>query len=134
MSDFQEHGRVEAGSDRQFGLVIAAVMLLVALWPLLGAEAPRYWLAALAGAMAALGLVAPHVLHPLNLLWHRFGLLLGRVIAPLVMGAVFFVGITPIALLFRLRGKDLLERRPDPAAGSYWIVRDQPVGSMKDQF
>jgi hypothetical protein len=134
MSDFQEHSRDEAGSDRQFGLVIAGVMVIIALWPLLGAGTPRYWLIAIAVVFAALGLVAPHTLHPLNLLWHRFGILLGRVVAPVVMGIVFFVGITPIALLFKLRGKDLLERRPDTNAGSYWIVRDQPVGSMKDQF
>lgn len=134
MSDLREHGRIEAGSDRQFGLVIGAVLLLFCLWPVLRGEEPRYWLGAAAVALGAVALVRPRLLHSFNILWHRFGLLLGRVAAPVVMGLVFFVGITPMAQFFRLRGKDLLDRRPDSGKKSYWIDRDQSVGPMTNQF
>lgn len=131
------HDDVTPGSERGFGLVFAAVFALVAVWPLIGGGAVRLWAAGAAGAFFALAFLAPCLLRPLNIVWFKFGLVLHKIVNPIVMGGIFFVTITPIALLMRAIGKDPLHRRPDPHADSYWIVRAPPgpdPESMKNQF
>lgn len=128
---------VQGGSDRAFGLVFAVVFAIVAGWPLLGGGAPRWWALAVAAGFLAVALARPALLAPLNRLWTRFGLLLHRVVNPLVMGVMFFLLITPMGLVLRLLGKDPMRLRRDPAAASYWIVREPPgpaPETMKQQF
>jgi len=130
-------GSAPESSDRSFGLVFAAVFAIFSCWPLLHMERPRWWALGVASAFAAVALLRPHILRPLNQAWLAIGRLLHRVISPLVMGAIFFLCVTPIAWIMRLRGKDplSLSRRPD--LSSYWIPR-QPsppaVETMKQQF
>jgi len=132
---FDEHDAVSVGSERSFGLVFAAVFALVALWPLTDGSGPRWWALAVALGFAVAGFLAPAVLRPLNILWFSFGLLLGRILGPVVMGVIFFVAVTPTALIFRLLGKDPLRLQADESAKSYWIERDDTLhGSMRDQF
>jgi saxitoxin biosynthesis operon SxtJ-like protein len=125
------------GSERNFGLVFTAAFAVIGLLPLLGGRAPRLWPLAVAAAFLAVTLVRPAMLAPLNRLWFRFGLLLNRVVNPIVMALLFFVTVTPIALVMRALGKDPLRLKSAPGQSSYWIVRD-PVGprsgSFKDQF
>jgi hypothetical protein len=128
---------VRPGSSRSFGIVFAAVFAIIALWPLIGLRQPRWWALAIAAAFAAIAAVKPDLLAPLNRLWFRFGMLLGRVVSPLVMGAVFFLCVTPTALILRLIGKDVLALRRDREARSYWIMRETPgpaPETMKNQF
>lgn len=126
-----------AGSDRSFGLVMAAAFAILALvnvwhggrlWP---------WMTAVAALFAAVALVYPAALHPLNRIWLKFGLLLHKVVNPIVMGVIFFGTVLPTGLVMRAAGKDPLRLRREPQASSYWIVR-QPPGpapeTMKDQF
>lgn len=130
-------GPVQMGSERSFGLVFTAVFTLVALWPLKDGGVPRWWALALAVAVLAAALAAPRLLRPLNTLWFRLGLLLHKVMTPLVMGLLFFVTVTPVGLLMRAFGKDPMRLRRDPAATSYWIPRDPPgpaPDSLKNQF
>jgi hypothetical protein len=125
------------GSDRNFGLVMAAAATLFGCLPLLRAAPPHWALLGVAAAFAALSLLAPRVLFPLNYVWFRFGLLLHRVISPMVIGAVFFLCVTPIGLLLRMFGKDVLSLRRRADLPSYWIVRDPPgpeAGTMTNQF
>jgi hypothetical protein len=132
-----ESETVNAASDRSVGLVFAAVFTLIGAWPLLRWEAPRWSLLAIAAGFALVAVFAPRLLRPLNRVWFRIGLLLHRIVSPLVMGAVFFLCVTPIALIMRLRGKDLLALRREPARASYWILRDPPgpaPDSMEHQF
>jgi len=134
---FDRAGDVKAGSERGFGFVFAAVFLLVALWPLLAGDAPRYWAGAIALAFAVAAGLAPRVLAPLNRLWFRFGMLLHRIVSPLVMALLFFLTVTPIALILRLMGKDPLRLKFDRAARSYWIERAPPgpaPESLRNQF
>lgn len=130
---------VKVGSDRTFGLVFAAFFTVVGglkAW----AGHDLIWIGAwLAGAAAVLGLAlaVPGVLHPFNILWFRLGLLLHRVVSPIIMGLMFFVAITPTGLLMRLLGKRPLNLEFDPQAQSYWIARTPPgppPASMKNQF
>lgn len=137
MTDIQEHGAVAIGSERSFGIVFAAVFAVVALLPMLDGAAPRIWALGIAAAFLAVALVRPGLLGPANRAWFRLGMLLGAIVTPVVMALVFFLAVTPTALLLRLFGKDPLNRRFDPAAASYWIARDPEAdarSSMTDQF
>jgi hypothetical protein len=128
---------VVAGSDRSFGLVMAAVLAVVTslnvwhsgrLWP---------WTGGLAVLLLAAGLLRPSVLHPLNLIWLKFGLLLHRLVNPAVMALLFYGTVLPTGLIMRMMGKDLLRLKRQPAADSYWIARKPPgpsPGTMRDQF
>lgn len=135
--DLNREPAVKAGSERSFGLVFAAVFTVIGLWPLFrGGEVRGEALAAAAFFLGA-GLWAPGWLGPLNRIWFRFGLALGRVVNPLVMGMLFFLVITPMAVLARLFGKDPLRLRRDGGAKSYWIERDPPgpePESLQRQF
>ncbi len=135
MIGFDEHDAVTVGSERSFGLVFAAVFAIIAAWPLIYGDGPRWWAIAVALGFAVAGLLAPAVLRPLNILWFRFGLLLGRIVGPVVMGLIFIVAVTPTALIFKLFGKDPLRLKADESSKSYWIERDETLhGSMRDQF
>ena len=128
---------VEIGSDRGFGIVFAVVFTAIGLFPLIRCEPPRGWSLAIAGAFLAVTLVKPAWLAPLNTLWFRFGLLLQRVVHPIVLAVIYFAVVTPTGLIMRALGKDPLRLRFDPDATSYWIPRDPPgpePESMKNQF
>ncbi|MBF0179436.1 MAG: hypothetical protein HQM03_05335 [Magnetococcales bacterium] len=118
-------------TERGFGLVFAAFFAVIGLWPLLHGQAWRPWAVAAGALFLAIALLRPQLLKPWNRLWGRFGALLHRIVSPMVMAVVFFVVVTPIALLMRLLGKDPLRLKKDPAARSYWIVRD-PAGPLPD--
>ena len=128
---------VRPGSDRNFGLVMAAAAAILGGLPLLRLAAPHWWLIVVAVAFAAFALVLPRALFPLNYLWFRLGLLLHRVISPVIIGAVFFLCVTPIGLIMRLLGKDVLSLRRRADVASYWIAREPPgpePGTMTNQF
>ncbi len=131
------HRKVVAGSDRSFGLVFAGFFAIVALLPTLHGAPLRWWALGLAAAFAAAALMAPRLLHPLNRVWFKLGLALHHVVNPVVMAVMFYGAFLPMALLLRAFGKDILRLKREPAAASYWIVRDQPApapGSMRKQF
>jgi len=128
---------VKLGSNRAFGFVFTVVFAFVALWPLVGGGGLRIWALVVAALFLAPALIRPNLLRPLNLIWFRFGMLLHRVVSPLVLGVMFFVTVTPTAVIMRLLGKDPLRLKFDPEAESYWLDR-QPPGpapdSLKNQF
>ena len=135
--DFGRQHRIGAGSERTLGLVFAAFFLIIGCLPLSHAGAVRGWAIAVAAASLATALLRPSLLAPLNRLWTWVGLLLHRVVSPLVLGALFFLVVTPVGLLMRARGKDPLRLRLDRGADSYWIDRRPPgpaPDSMRNQF
>jgi hypothetical protein len=124
----------KTGSERSFGLVFAGVLAIIGIWPLLHGHELRLWPFPLAGAFLLAAMVAPRLLRPLNVIWLRLGTGLNRIVAPVAMGAVFFLTVVPVALIMRLFGKDPLRLRPVP---SNWIERRPPGPdreSMKHQF
>lgn len=123
---FESHLPTAMGSERSFGYVVGGVLLVIALWPLYAGEGPRLWALIPALPLIALAAIRPALLAPLNKLWFKFGLLLGRIISPIVLGIVYFLWITPIALVMRLAGKKFLMLGFEPQAKSYWINR-QPA-------
>lgn len=125
------------GSDRVFGLVMAAVLGLISLFNWWHAGVWWPWTAAVAALFLAAALVYPPLLQPLNRAWFRFGLVLHAVINPIVMGLIFFLAVTPTGWIMRARGKDLLRLRREPDSDSYWIARHPPgpaPETLKDQF
>ena len=129
--------KTSVGSNRKFGLTIGAILIAFSGAPSLLHHRPvRLWLLAPGLVVLVLGFVAPDLLGSLNRLWFRFGLLLGRISNPIVMGILFFVVLAPISWILRLRGHDLLRLRRDAKADSYWIHRDQtaPSTSLTKQF
>ncbi len=130
---------VKVGSARSFGLVFATVFIIIALFPLLSDQqgSLRLWALIVAAFFAITALTMPRLLEPLNKLWFRFGLLLHKIVNPLIMGLLFFVTVTPIGLLMRSLGKTPLRLGFDKSAESYWITRTPPgpaPESMKRQF
>ena len=128
---------VEGGSERGFGIVFAFVFVAIGLFPLLDDGPPRAWALGVAGAFVVAALVRPAWLAPLNRVWFKLGLLLQRVVNPLVMAVIYFAVVTPTGLVMRALGKDPLRLKYDPDAESYWIHRDPPGPereSMKNQF
>ena len=134
---FEREDEVKGSSDRSFGLVFTVFFSIIGgikLW--VGSSWFWPWFVA-AGLVLLLALAAPKVLAPANRLWLRFGLLLHRIVNPIVMGLLFFVTMTPIGLALRLFGKDLLHLRRDREAHTYWIDRTPPgpsPDSMINQF
>jgi hypothetical protein len=130
--------QVIGSSDRAFGFVFAGFFALLTLLKLWRGWSEWGWVfLGLAAAFATAALIAPAVLAPLNRLWLRLGLLLHKVVTPLVMGLLFYGVVTPMGVLMRLLGKDLLRLKRDPGAASYWIERQPPgpaPNTMKNQF
>ena len=120
-------------TNRNFGLVFFVVFLLIAIWPILHQDPLRVWSLIISLIFLVLGLLNSRLLSPLNFAWIKFGNLLGKIVAPIVMGVVYFFVVTPTGLLMRLAGKDLLKTKFTDN-NSYWIKREKNIGSMKRQF
>ena len=123
----------KVSSNRNFGIVFFVVFLLISIWPIIDGHSLRIWSLIISFTFLFLGLLNSKILSPLNLLWIKFGEILGKMIAPLVLSIVYFIVITPIGLLLRIFGKDLLGIK-FLKKKSYWIKRDKDLGSMKNQF
>ena len=128
------NSKIKISSNRNFGLVFFIIFLIVSLWPLTYGGSIRIWLVIISMVFLILGLMNSKMLTPLNLLWFKFGIILGAIVAPIVMGVVFFLVVTPIGFTMRIMGKDLLNKKPDKKKETYWINREKSAGSMKRQF
>ena len=124
---------IKIGSNRSFGIVFFVVFLLISTYPLINGDELRLWSLIISIVFLFLGLLNSKILNPLNKLWFKFGIFLGKIISPLVMGIIFFLVVTPIGLLMRLLNKDLLNLRFNNN-GSYWIEKTEPKSKMKNQF
>jgi saxitoxin biosynthesis operon SxtJ-like protein len=128
---------IRGGSDRSFGFTFTVVFGLLGLWPLVHGHPVRIWWLGAGAAVFIVTLVKASVLGPLNRLWTRFGAMLNRIVSPILSALVFYLAITPIAMLLRWRGKDPLRLRFDEKADSYWLVREPPgpePATMVHQF
>ena len=135
--DLRRGNEVVIGSSRSFGLVFAALFALIGLFPVARGGEPRLWALVLGLLMLAVALTAPRILQPLNLAWSRLGLLLNRIVSPIIMAVLFYGAITPIAFLARRFGKTSLKLQREPGAKSYWIPRNPPgpaPDTLKNQF
>jgi len=121
-------------SNRSFGLLFFIVFLILGIWPLKNGTNLNIYLISISGIFLILGLVNSKLLSPLNKSWIKIGEVLGMIIAPFVMAIVYFIFLTPISVLVRLVGKDLLALKFNKKKNTYWIIRKKNIGSMRKQF
>ena len=130
----RNNSKIKVNSNRSFGIVFFFVFLIISLWPLTNENPLRVWSVFVAIIFLILGLMNSKLLTPLNILWFKFGKLLGYIVSPIVMGFVFFVVITPTGLIMKIIGKDLLNNKYNNKIKSYWINRGKLKSTMKQQF
>ena len=124
---------IKISSNKNFGIVFSIFFLLIAIYSLTNNNELRIWSLVIAIIFLALGLINSKVLTPLNKLWFKFGLLLGRIVSPIIMAVIFFLVVTPTAFIMRIIGKDLLNLKLNKNK-SYWIEKTGPKSKMKNQF
>ena len=122
------------GSNRSFGLVFFMFFFIISIWPLTYAGQIRVWSLIIATIFFILGLMKSNLLTPLNLRWTKIGIFLGGIIAPFIMGLVFFLVVTPTSFIMKIFGRDLLKRKYHKNKKSYWIIREKNKSTMKQQF
>ena len=120
-------------SNKSFGILFFVVFFLYGIWPILSSNEIRIWSLSMGIIFLILGLLNSKLLTPFHNLWLKFGTLLGRIVSPIVMFLVYFVFITPLAVIIRLFGKDLLRKKFNKSP-SYWIKIEKNIGTMKKQF
>ena len=120
-------------TNRNFGIVFTIVFLIISFWPLLKNGDIRYWSLIISFIFFILGLMNSKILTPLNKAWMKFGLILGKIVSPLVMGFIFFFVVTPTGIIMRILGKDLLGLKKNNV-NTYWKIKDNKNNNMKNQF
>jgi len=124
---------IKISSNKSFGIVFFIFFFIVSLLPLLSSNEIRIWSLIISLIFLILGLLKSTLLTPLNKIWFKFGIFLGRIISPFVMSVIFFLVVTPIGILMRIIKKDLLNLKYNKSS-SYWIVKKGPKSKMKNQF
>ena len=130
----RNNSKIKINSNRSFGIVFFFVFLIISLWPVANDNALRIWSIFLAITFLILGLMNSKLLTPLNILWYKFGMFLGSIVAPIIMGFVFYLVVTPTGFFMKIRNKDLLNMKFDNKKKSYWINRSKNKTTMKQQF
>ena len=125
--------KIKIGSNRGFGIVFFIVFILIGIYPLIDNDELRLWSILLSLIFLTLGLINSNFLTPLNILWFKFGIFLGKVVSPLILGFIFFIVVTPTGILVRFFKKDLLNLKFN-SKKSYWIEKSGPKSKMKNQF
>ena len=125
--------KIKINSNKSFGLVFFVVFFLIALYPLVNNQNIRFWSLSISFVFLILGLMNSKILTPLNKLWFKLGIFLGKIISPFIMGMIFFLVVTPIGFIMRILGKDLLNLKYNHNK-SYWIEKNEPKSKMKNQF
>ena len=120
-------------SNKSFGIIFSVFFLIVSLYPLTNAQDMRIWAVILSILFFILGLLNSKILTPVNLLWFKFGLVLGKIFSPIIMGIIFFFVVTPIGIIMKVLKKDLLNLKYNNKK-SYWIEKTGPKSKMKNQF
>lgn len=127
------NNNIKLPTNRNFGVVFFVVFLLISLSPLTFGGDIIIWSLVISFIFLVLGLINSKILHPLNKLWFKFGVFLGKIITPIVMALIFFLVVTPTGLIMRLLRKDLLNLKYNNE-NSYWIEKTGPKSKMKNQF
>ena len=133
LTKMKKHNDIKLSSNRSFGIVFFIFFLLIAIYPLLNNEEIRFWSLVLSLLFLILGIFNSKILSPLNKIWFKFGIFLGKIVSPIVMGVIFFIVVTPIGLLMKLLKKDLLNLKFNNDY-SYWIEKTDPKSKMRNQF
>jgi hypothetical protein len=124
---------IKIGSNRSFGIVFFLVFLLIAVYPLISQDQIKTWSIVVSLIFLVLGIMNSKILTPLNKLWFKFGIFIGKIVSPLIMGIIYFFVVTPIGLTLKIFNKDVLRLKFNKN-NSYWIEKTEPKSKMKNQF
>ena len=124
---------VKIGSNKMFGIVFSVIFFIIAIYPILNNDSVRIWSLVISLIFLILGLTNSKLLSALNKIWFKFGLILSKVVSPIIMGVIFFLVVTPIGVLMKILKKDLLNLKFNHN-NSYWIEKNDPQSTMKNQF
>ena len=124
---------IKISTNRSFGVVFFVVFLLIAIYPLTHSGDIRIWSAIISFIFLVLGLLNSSILTPLNKIWFKFGIILGKIISPVIMAIIFFLVVTPTGLIMKILRKDILNLKYNQNK-SYWIEKEGPKSKMKNQF
>jgi len=127
------NSKIEISSNKSFGVVFFIFFFVVSIYPLFKGGDLRTWSLIISVIFLILGLLNSKILTPLNKLWFKFGILLGTIVSPIVMGIIFFIVVTPISLIMKILGKDILNLKKNKNR-SYWIDKSEIKSTMKNQF
>jgi len=125
---------IELPSNRSFGIVFFIFFLIIALWPLKSGSEIRIIPILISLIFLILGLFNPNLLKPLNFIWMKFGLILGKFINPIIMGIIYYSTVAPIGLIFKILNKNLLNIKKKNDKKSYWIIKKKTQSTMRNQF
>ena len=128
-----KNNEIKISSNRSFGVVFFIVFLLISLYPISYSGEIRIWSFIISLIFLILGLINSKILTPLNKLWFKFGIFLGKIVSPIIMGIIFFLVVTPIGLIMKTLRKDVLNLKYNTNK-SYWIEKAGPKSKMKNQF
>ena len=134
MDTIKENIEIKKGSEKNFGIVFGLVFLIISFYPLLLDSSIRLWSLCISIIFIFLAFFIPKLLKYPNHLWFLFGILLGKIVSPFIMGIVFYTTITPTGLIMRLLGKDILKKKFEKKIDSYWVDRKNITSSMRNQF
>ena len=126
--------KIKIGSNKSFGIVFSIIFLLIALYPLIKSSDIRFWSLLISAIFFFLGLINSFILTPLNKLWFQFGLILGKIFSPIIMGIIFFFVVIPKVLLMKILKKDLINLKFNNQIKTYWIEKNDPKSKMSNQF
>ena len=124
---------IKIGTNKSFGIVFFVFFFIVSMFPLLNDGNIRFWSLIISIIFLILGILNSKILTPLNQIWFKFGILLGRFVSPVVMGIVFFAIVTPTSVIMRILQKNLLNLKKNNKK-TYWIERSKIKSKMKNQF
>ena len=124
---------VKISSNKSFGIVFFIFFLIISIYPLFNDGNINIWLFFISIVFLTLGLLNSKILSPLNKIWFKFGILLGNVVSPIIMGVVFFLIVTPISIIMKLLGKNFLNLKKDEEK-TYWIKKNEIKSKMDNQF
>jgi hypothetical protein len=125
--------KIKVGSNKSFGIVFFIVFLIIGLYPLINGDNLRIWSVVISIIFLTLGLINSQILTPPNILWFKFGMLLGKFVSPIIMGLIFFLVVTPTGIIMKLFNKHLLKLKKNKS-NSYWTKRPETKSEMKNQF
>ncbi len=128
-----DKNKIRIGSNRSFGIVFFIFFLIVSTYPLIKGGEIRIWSLIIALIFLILGIINSELLTPLNKIWFKFGIFLGNFVSPIIMGIIFFIVVTPVSLILKLLGKDVLNIKKNNKR-TYWIDKSDPKSKMKNQF
>lgn len=134
MDTAKENIEIKKSSEKNFGIIFGIVFLIIAFYPVFNNSGIRYWSLYIAITFILMAFFMPKILKYPNHLWFLIGILLGKIVSPVIMGLVFYITITPTGLIMRFLGKDILKQKFEKNNHSYWVDRKNLPTSMKNQF